>query len=421
MPRLPPPLLRDAARQHRFLPRLLRECRDLPSAQNELRWLKEHAVETCRNRNHDIRDRGWSTRVLDKRVAQRLTRYVDRRARGEPLQYILGTQPFGDVEILCQKGVLIPRRDTETYTTRVAELLKEIVPSNVDEQRPNLRVLDLCTGTGCISLLLHSMLRPPGSIGSKSRQGPSAEAQSSLSIVGVDISTVALELARENLNHNINQGHLHPEAAHEVSFHQVDLLCLDQQNGNDPITGNVSHDIEQKRYSETRSILGRLVNRTVDDDDTWDVIVSNPPYISPKQYAPGGTTARSVRNHEPKLALVPLAHDSGHSPKEQNLQDSGDSFYAPLLRTAEAVEAKLLVMEVGDCEQAFRVGLMVKDFMHSHGQEALLEILQDDGTVITSPDWRPSVNAEDQSASARAVVAWKGEWLPWRRSTLSGH
>lgn len=32
-----------------------------------------------------------------------------RRSQGVPLQYILGDQPFGDLEILCQRGVLIPR------------------------------------------------------------------------------------------------------------------------------------------------------------------------------------------------------------------------------------------------------------------------------------------------------------------------
>jgi len=33
------------------------------------------------------------------------------RSRGFPLQYILGDQPFGDLEILCRRGVLIPRSD----------------------------------------------------------------------------------------------------------------------------------------------------------------------------------------------------------------------------------------------------------------------------------------------------------------------
>lgn len=39
----------------------------------------------------------------------RLRRMVNERARGKPLQYILGDQPFGGLDILCRKGVLIPR------------------------------------------------------------------------------------------------------------------------------------------------------------------------------------------------------------------------------------------------------------------------------------------------------------------------
>lgn len=43
------------------------------------------------------------------RVQSRLREMVRRRARGVPLQYILGDQPFGELEMLCRRGVLIPR------------------------------------------------------------------------------------------------------------------------------------------------------------------------------------------------------------------------------------------------------------------------------------------------------------------------
>ena len=96
MPRIPPTLLRHARRLNRLLPSLLPVCRDLPSSQNELRWLGEHAAEV--SSKQCVRD--------EKRLLQQ---FVTRRARGEPLQYILGTEFFGDLEIECRPGVLIPR------------------------------------------------------------------------------------------------------------------------------------------------------------------------------------------------------------------------------------------------------------------------------------------------------------------------
>ena len=92
MPRLPPSLLVRARNISPLLPLLLRECRTLQSARNELRWIKE-AVE------EDVAGDGLK-RIRDMCVA---------RGRGVPLQYLLGNQPFGELDVLCRKGVLIPR------------------------------------------------------------------------------------------------------------------------------------------------------------------------------------------------------------------------------------------------------------------------------------------------------------------------
>lgn len=102
MPRLPHPLIHRARALHPLLPLLLRPCRDVPSALNELRWLREHAIS---NRNVALTSLG---RILTT-WPQYLHRMCLERARGKPLQYILGTQPFGGLEMLCKRGVLIPR------------------------------------------------------------------------------------------------------------------------------------------------------------------------------------------------------------------------------------------------------------------------------------------------------------------------
>lgn len=98
MTRLSSALLRRAYSLDPLLPLLLRECRDLDSARNELRWIREHV--NASDQSHTRGD-GW--------LQRRLRLMVQDRARGKPLQYILGDQPFGDLEILCRKGVLIPR------------------------------------------------------------------------------------------------------------------------------------------------------------------------------------------------------------------------------------------------------------------------------------------------------------------------
>lgn len=93
MPRLGPRILRRAFSLDPLLPLLLRECRDLRLAGNELRWLRQHALS-----NSGCPD-GW----------RRLRDLCRMRSRGVPLQYILGDQPFGELEILCRRDVLIPR------------------------------------------------------------------------------------------------------------------------------------------------------------------------------------------------------------------------------------------------------------------------------------------------------------------------
>ena len=99
-----------------------------------------------------------------------LTRLLTLRCQRIPLQYITGTQEFMGYSFFVSPATLIPRQDTEI-------LVEEV--SHVAEGK---RVLDLCTGTGCILLSLAKMC--------------------SLSkAVGTDISMAAIETARKNAVH----------------------------------------------------------------------------------------------------------------------------------------------------------------------------------------------------------------------------
>ena len=151
---------------------------------------------------------------------------LQRRACGEPLQYILGEWEFYGMRMYVGKGVLIPRPDTETLVDAVLERCRDKV---------SLRMLDICTGSGCIALALKAHL-------------PGAE------VHGMDVSADALAYARKNaVCHRL-----------EVVWHQADAL------------------------------------QPYPDMGQFDVIVSNPPYLTDAEMQ----TLQTEIQHEPGIALA---------------------------------------------------------------------------------------------------------------------
>ena len=104
MPRIPTPTILKAYHENPLLALLLQECRTLESARNELRWLREFLCGSARERRTPRNDC-----KRKNSGSSRLRELCRERSRGIPLQYILGSQPFGEVDILCNRGVLIPR------------------------------------------------------------------------------------------------------------------------------------------------------------------------------------------------------------------------------------------------------------------------------------------------------------------------
>jgi release factor glutamine methyltransferase len=72
---------------------------------------------------------------------------VERRLKGEPAAYIIGQWCFYGLNITVNPNVLIPRNDTEVVAETAIRQLKAM-------NKPNARVLDLCTGSGCIGLAI---------------------------------------------------------------------------------------------------------------------------------------------------------------------------------------------------------------------------------------------------------------------------
>ncbi|VDB89230.1 unnamed protein product [Peniophora sp. CBMAI 1063] len=201
------------------------------SASNELRWMQQACARTDDKKLEDM---------------------VARREGGEPLQYILGTQPFGPLELLVRPPTLIPRPETEDWALRIA---RELVPT----PKAPARVLDLCTGSGCIPLLLCS-LWPRGSVRA----------------VGVDISSNALALARDNARVvGISDG----------------LQAADTGNLFHPLAGDLSDPL---------ALASTLPMRP------YTLVTANPPYIPKAEY---DGLDDSVRNWEDRKALLGTDHD----------------------------------------------------------------------------------------------------------------
>ena len=168
-----------------------------------------------------------------------------RLSEGEPYQYITGQCEFGGRVFSVAPGVLIPRPETEYLCRLAVEKIRQMRSNSRGlYERDKLRILDLCTGSGCI--LLSLLLELPQALGT-----------------GVDVSEGALCVAKEN------RKRLGLEQRAELI--QSDLFSADYFQKN---SGN--------------------------DHMEYDMLISNPPYIRTEDIE---GLMEEVRFHDPVLAL----------------------------------------------------------------------------------------------------------------------
>ncbi|HEX7491696.1 MAG TPA: peptide chain release factor N(5)-glutamine methyltransferase [Candidatus Limnocylindrales bacterium] len=129
---------------------------------------------------------------------------VARREAGEPIAYIRGFKEFHGLAFAVDSRVLIPRPETEMLVSEAGrDVAWRLTSAPRPPGTPNLRVVDVGTGSGAIAVALATLLQ-------KRRMLPEVE------ILAVDYSEGALELARENA-----VGHAVADA---MTFAQADLL-----------------------------------------------------------------------------------------------------------------------------------------------------------------------------------------------------
>ena len=222
-----------------------REGRDVVQTYNEIyldirRTLKESGVEQAQLEAMELmcaalgKRREEVLRDLSLYAGEHMTQQVygllQRRLAGEPIAYIAGEWEFYGLTLTVNPDVLIPRPDTELLVERGILAVRDL---------PQARVLDLCTGSGCVGLAL-------------AYNCPQAQ------VVLADWSEKALEVARQNL--------LRCQLTDQVALVQANAL-------EDPA-------------------------RELGD---FDLILCNPPYI-PRRVVEEELDL-SVRGYEPHMAL----------------------------------------------------------------------------------------------------------------------
>ena len=233
----------------------------ITDAELDARLLLEFICHTDRNALYAHGDQ----EIEDEKM-QDFLQLIEKRAVHIPLQHLTGEQNFMGLDFLVNEHVLIPRQDTEIL---VEEIMRDL--------HDGIRILDMCTGSGCILLsLLHY--------------------SNDCSGVGVDVSEDALAVARQNADRLVEK---------QAVFIQSDLF--------EKVEGS------------------------------FDLIVSNPPYIRSQEIA---GLMPEVREHEPHLALD--GRDDGlHFYREiikgamPHLKRGGQLFFEIGYDQGEAVQALL--------------------------------------------------------------------------------
>jgi len=237
----------------------------------EARWIVGQAVGLSPTTFFGVIDQPVSRSVVD--VVREMT---ERRAGGEPLQYVLGEWSFRRLEVRVDCRALVPRPETEVVVEVALGELRRMaraaegpatgratsrVTSRATETAPTLVAVDLGTGSGVIALSL------------------AVEGPDGLEVWATDVSGETLELARSNVS---AAGLAQPGSA-------------------------VVHVAEGSWFDALpEALVGGL-----------QLVVSNPPYISEAEWAELDPV---VRDHEPRLALVPGA--SGAEALETLIDDA---------------------------------------------------------------------------------------------------
>lgn len=208
----------------------LLESGKVPEPETDTWYLLEHT--TGRTKADFFMDPGLE---ISPEVTEETLKLAEKRKQRIPLQYLLGSWEFMGYKFMVNESVLIPRQDTEV-----------LVEEAVSRVKSGDRVLDLCTGSGCI---LISVLKYAAE-----------HKRTDLSGLGTDLSEKALDVAKANA---------------------TQLLAEEERQG----------------LVQTTFCQGDLWDAA---DGTFDLILSNPPYIATAEIE---SLQEEVKIYDPYQAL----------------------------------------------------------------------------------------------------------------------
>ena len=144
---------------------------------------------------------------------------VKRLSNNEPIQYIIGKSEFCGIDFLVKKAVLIPRQESE-------ELVYNIV-NHKREKKDGLEILDICSGSGCISISLKKLIA-----GSQ--------------VSAIEISKEAIDIARKNASDN----------QCEIDFRHEDIFNIDLESQKwDIIVSNPPYVRELEKVKMSANVI----------------------------------------------------------------------------------------------------------------------------------------------------------------------
>lgn len=179
---------------------------------------------------------------LSEEQESQLKKSISLRKTGLPIAYITGHKEFYGIDFMVSPDVLIPKPDTEILVENSIEIIRCLQ----NKSDHTLNILDMCTGSGCVAISIIKTLKDLQAAG-----------ESNPKFTLADISNKALDIARENARRILD-----PETLSKLTF----------------VSTNLFKNLKDKSF---------------------DLIVSNPPYV------PCDQTTELLKDgrNEPRLAL----------------------------------------------------------------------------------------------------------------------
>ena len=217
------------------------------------------------------------TGCKDTTFSPHMQEIVDRLLHFEPIQYIFGHTLWNGLDLKVTPATLIPRPETAELVERIINQLSEFSnqPSAIrnHKHKSEFRVLDVGTGSGCIAIALK-------------------KAHPEWQVTGIDISSEAIEVAKENARRNNV----------DVNFHVADIFS-DSFHRTPYTVHHTPYTVHRTPYTVHHPPFPFLISLSFErliHLSSFNLIVSNPPYIRESEKS---TMRPNVLNYEPSTAL----------------------------------------------------------------------------------------------------------------------